>query len=273
MNTPKFCRIAIVVDDMRTFVSEAQRLLGIPFVRPKLDEQFVGFHVMFGEHGLEPIELETQMPFAKDGRLIEVAIDVQNADETRLLLERGGYRPGVSNFLPVPAANEYLFGRDFHGLPLMVCTAGDNEAEMRAQGPFRALDDAPLPKIGCVSVVVDDLDRAAADLTRFFGMRFVPTDPAGLGERALVGPHRVKLVARPARAMAAQYEMPLAAIEFMVEDLTAAAARFTAAGHPVLHERLLKSGRKSLYFGAAIQRMPVGLYCAADDDEVIGRVS
>jgi hypothetical protein len=155
----------------------------------------------------------------------------------------------------------------------MVCTAGDNEAEMRAQGPFRALDDAPLPKIGCVSVVVDDLDRAAADMTKFFGMRFAPTDPAGLGERALVGPHRVKLVAGPARAMAAQYEMPLAAIEFMVEDLTAAAARFTAAGHPVLHERLLKSGRKSLYFGAAIQRMPVGLYSVADDEEVIGQVS
>jgi catechol 2,3-dioxygenase-like lactoylglutathione lyase family enzyme len=271
MNTPKFCRIAIVVDDMRSFISQAQSLLGIPFVRPKLDEQFVGFHVMFGEHGLEPIELETEMPFAKDGRLIEVAIDVQKADETRLLLERGGYRPIVTNFLPVPAANEYLFGRDFHGLPLMVCTAGDNEAEMRAQGPFLALDEAPLPKIGCVSVVVDDLERAAADFTKFFGMRFVPADPAGLGERALVGPHRLKLVAGPSPAMAAHYEMPLAAIEFMVEDLAAAAARFTSAGHRVLHERSLDSGRKTLYFGAAIQRMPVGLYCAADDDEVIGR--
>jgi catechol 2,3-dioxygenase-like lactoylglutathione lyase family enzyme len=270
MSAAKFCRIAIVVDDLRTFVSQAQDLLGISFIRPKLDEQFVGFHVMFGEHGLEPIELETEMPFAKDGRLIEVAIDVQRADATRELLERGGYRPVVTNFLPVPAANEYLFGRDFHGLPLMVCTAGDNEAEMRAQGPFLALDDAPLPKIGCVSVVVDDLERAAADFTKFFGMRFVPTDPAGLGERALVGPHRVKLVAGPSRAMAGEYEMPLAAIEFMVQDLSAAAARFTAAGHRVLHERKLASGRSALYFGAAIQRMPVGLYSAADDDEVVG---
>src|SRR3546814_8659773 len=84
---------------------------------------------------------------------------------------------------PAPNAHEYLFGRDFHGLPLMVCTAGDNEIQMRVDGPFRALDDAVAPKIGCVTLVVDDLGKAAADLGRFFDMSFVETDPAGLGER------------------------------------------------------------------------------------------
>src|ERR1700749_3793131 len=171
---------------MPTFTAEAGRLLGFDFVRPKLDEAFDGFTVMFGEHGLEPISIEAEgITFAQDGSLIEVAIDVADAKATKAKLLDGGYTLVVDNFLPAPAASEFLFGRDFHGLPLMVCTAGDNETQMREQGPFAALDDAPLPKIGCVTLKVDNVDAAAADLTRYFGMTFVETDPAGLGTKAL----------------------------------------------------------------------------------------
>src|SRR3546814_1127755 len=99
----------------------------------------------------------------------------------------------------------------------MVCTAGDNEIQMRVDGPFRALDDAVAPKIGCVTLVVDDLGKAAADLGRFFDMSFVETDPAGLGERALVGPHRAKLVEKPSQEMIRQLEMSLAPLQFMYD--------------------------------------------------------
>lgn len=272
MNVPKFCRVAIVVEDMPSFMAEAGRLLGIEFVRPKLDEAFEGFTVMFGEHGLEPISIEAEgISFAKDGQLIEVAIDVANADETKARLAEGGYSPVVENFLPAPGALEYLFGRDFHGLPLMVCTAGDNEAQMREQGPFAALDDAPLPKIGCVTVAVDDVDAAAADLKRFFGMTFVETDPAGLGGRALVGPHRIKLVDGASKSVE-DVELPLVAIEFMYDDVEVARERFERAGYPVRHQRELGSGGRAYYFGPTVQGMPIAIYPAAADAEVVGAV-
>jgi hypothetical protein len=271
VNVPKFCRVAIVVDDMPSFTAEAGRLLGTGFVRPLLDEAFDNFTVMFGEHGLEPISIEGEgVTFAQDGSLIEVAIDVADAKATKAKLAEGGYTPIVDNFLPAPAASEYLFGRDFHGLPVMVCTAGDNETQMREQGPFAALDDAPLPKIGCVTLVVDDVAKAAADLKRYFGMSFVETDPAGLGRKAMVGAHRVKLV-EGASSMRDGVERPLAAIDFMHDDVEAARERFVAAGYPVLHARSLASGGKAYYFGATVQGMPVSLYPAAADAEILGQ--
>src|SRR3546814_1805748 len=136
----------------------------------------------------------------------------------------------------------------------MVCTAGDNEIQMRVDGPFRALDDAVAPKIGCVTLVVDDLGKAAADLGRFFDMSFVETDPAGLGERALVGPHRVKLVEKPSQEMIRHFEMPLAAIEFMYDDVEETRQRLERAGYPVVHTRKLKSGN-AYSFGSAFQKI------------------
>lgn len=197
MTTPKFCRIAVIADDMPSFTREVSELLGIEFVSPSLDKEFPAITVTFGEHGLEPIQLHEPIPFASFGRLIEVAIDVEDAEATKQKLQAEGYEPIVNNFLPAPAAYEYLFGRDFHNLPLMVCKAGDNEAQMREDGPFRELDAAPNPKIGCVSLIVDNLETVTADMNRLFGMQFVDTDPAGLGEKAVVGEHRIKLIENP----------------------------------------------------------------------------
>ncbi|MGI4799874.1 MAG: VOC family protein [Janthinobacterium lividum] len=270
MLTPKFCRIAIVVDDMASFTRDVGRLLGIEFVRPKLDELFEGFTVMFGEHGLEPIALETDMPFARDGRLIEIAVDVASAERTKAAFEASGYKPIVANYLPAPGATEYLFGRDFHGLPVMICTAGDNETQMREQGDFLALEDAPLPKIGCVSVFVDDLEKASQDFERLIDMHFVPTEAAGLGTRAVVGPHRVKLVESGSSEQAKKLERPLAAIEFAYDDVEPVRQRLVEAGYPVLHERPLQTGGKAYYFGATVQGMPIGVYPISAEREILG---
>ncbi len=269
MNVPKFCRIAVVVEDIDAFMADCSTLLGIEHIRPSLDAAYDSFTVMFGEHGLEPIQPHGEVAFTKDGRLIEVAIDVADAEKTREGLKAGGYEPATISYLPGPDKNEYLYGREFHGLPLMVCTAGDNEAQMRVQGPFAALDDAPLPKIGCVSVVVEDLDKTVADMKKYFGMTFVDTDPAGLGARAMVGPHRVKLVEKPSAAVAA-LEPPLAAIEFVYDDVEPVRARIEAAGHPVLHTRTFSNGDKAYFFGSLIQDMPVAIYPVSADSEVIG---
>lgn len=266
MATPAMCRIAVVVDDAKAFVTDAEALLGLRFVSPDLDEQFTAFSVAFGEHGLMAIELHEDVPFARDGRLIEVAIDVASADSTKELLVAGGYRPLVTNHLPAPDADEYLFGRDFHGIPLMVCTAGDNETQMRVQGPFRELEQTPMPKIDRVTLAVDNLHPVAADFTRFFDMRFVPADPEGLGGEALTGPHRIKLVERSRSGLEAQFQPPLASIDLMVDDVEAQRGRLEAAGYAVLHRHRLADGF-AYYFGSAFHGVPLTIYPAAADSE------
>jgi len=268
---PKFCRIAVVVDDMRSFTAEAERLLGTKFVVPTLIEQLypdAGFKVMFGEHGLEPIEAAPGGPsFAENGRLIEVAIDVDDAEKVRAKLEGAGYKVVADSYLPVPDAHEYLFGRDFHGLPFLVCTAGDNEAQMRSQGPFDFLEDAAPPKIARVTLVVEDATAAAADLERFMGMSFVETDPQGFGRRALGGTHRVRLIEGPS-ALLDGVERPLASIDFVVADVEAVRARFEQAGYAVRKTIDLQDGGSGYYFGETLQGMPVAIYPVSADAEL-----
>jgi hypothetical protein len=264
------CRVVVVIDNLDPFKKEAGDLLGLYFVRPDLDEQFTQFTVAFGEHGLMGIQVYEDVVFAREGRLIEVAVDVENAERTKDVLVAAGYNPVVTNYLPEPAANEYLFGRDFHGIPLMVCTAGDNEKQMRLQGPFRELDEAPAPKIGCVTVAVANVDTVAADFNRYFGMKFVPTDPGGLGARALTGNHRIKLVEGAPVGIARHFQSPLAAIEIMYDDVEQARTKLEKAGYAIVHNRPLKSGGSSYYFGSSFHGLPLSIYPKAADAEISG---
>src|SRR3546814_15075078 len=78
-------------------------------------------------------------------------------------------------------------------------------------------------------------------------MAFVPADPQGLGSRAMVGKHRVKLIQRGASDFTAEFRGPLAAFEVMYDDVEAQRAKMEQAGFKVLHERTMKSGRKAYY--------------------------
>src|SRR3546814_17821749 len=129
--------------------------------------------------------------------------------------------------------------------------------------PFRAWDDGGAPNIGCVTLVVDYLGKAAADFGRFFDMSFVETDPAGLGERALVGPHRVKLVEKPSQEMARHFEMPLAAIEFMYDDVETTRQRLERAGYPVIHTRKFNRGNEYYFVSARSETRRVGKECVS----------
>jgi hypothetical protein len=274
---PKFCRVALLVKDMASFTEETGRLLGTSFFRPRMiEEQYggSGLDVMFGEHGIEPISTSptAAIAFAQGGRLIEVAIDVADAEATRKRFAAAGYQPAVNSYLPVPDKYEYLFGRDFHSIPLMVCTAGDNEVQLRSERPFAALDDAPPPKIGCVTLVVDDLHRVAADLDKLLDMKFTATDPDGFGRAAMVGNHRVKLIEGPSE-LVSSIERPLVSIDLMHDDVEAARRRFEEAGYPVKLARPLVSGGKAYYFGETVQGMPVSLYPVTADAEILGRIS
>jgi len=270
---PKFCRMAWIVDDMAAFERELSELLGAKFVTPTLIAELypdAGFKVMFGEHGIEPIQPGPEgIGFAKNGKLIEIAVDVDDAEAVRAKVVGAGYSLAADSYLPVPDAHEYLFGWDFCGVPMLACTVGDNEAQMRAQGPFDALDDAAPPKIGFVTAVVEDADAVAATLNKFFKMEFVETDPAGLGRRALTGTHRVKLIEGPS-ALLDGIERPLAAIEMIVGDVEGTRTRFEAAGYGVRHSRPLRSGGTAYYFGPTVQGLPISIYPQAADAEMLG---
>jgi hypothetical protein len=270
---PKFCRMAWRVDDMDSFTAQMGALLGLRFFAPGIIAELypdAGFKVMFGEHGVEPIQPGPEgLPFAEGDPLIEIAVDVADAESVLARMTAAGHLPIATSYLPVPKVNEYLFGPDFHGIKFLACTEGVNEAQVRSELPFDALDDAAPPKIGCMTVVSPDIDALAADLTRFFDMEFQETDPAGLGVRALCGTHRVRLIEGPT-ALLDGTEGALASVDMMHHDVEGARVRLEGAGFAVRHSRALKSGGHAYYFGPTVAGLPLTLYPQAADAEMLG---
>lgn len=273
MPVPKFCRLAWKVEDIEDFSDRLADLLGLSFLIPAFIEDYypdADFKVMFGEHEIEPIQFTPGgTSFGQDGTLIEIAIDVADAERVRADLAEAGYLPTAISYLPVPDVNEYLFGRDFHDVPFLACTEGVNEAQLRSQGPFAALDDAQAPKVGRVSLVVEDADAIAADLSRYYGMHFSEVDADALGRRALGGTHRVRLIEGPS-ALLENIERPLAAVEILHADVETARTRLEAAGYPVLHRIPLASGGQAYFFGATVHGLPLTLYPVSADAELGG---
>jgi hypothetical protein len=265
----RFCRIAWIVDDMDATVAALKQLFGLSMRFGTLAREIIIAGIE--EHGLEPIQLIAKdVPFMADlpAPLVEIALAVDDAEATKALLASSGIRPSVTSPLPGPETQEYLYGGDkIHGLPIMVCTDGDNEAMM---APFKSLEEAPPPKVGVVTMSVGSIDKVATDLGRFFGMTFVETDPAGLGVRAVVGPHRVKLVEGADAALAAHHMRSLIATEMMFDDVEATRVTLESAGYRVLRTRSFRSGRLGYYFGATIARLPLAIYATADDSEARG---
>ncbi|MFA4836229.1 MAG: VOC family protein [Dehalococcoidia bacterium] len=273
MHQTRMTRVALSVKDIDEWTAAFQQQFGMRFRWPDIAYMGdIGLRVAYGENGLEPIQLFRELPFLAGIRLplIEVALAVDDAERVRADLEAAGYSPIHSSYLSVSDAYEHHFGEDFHGVSLMVCTDGHNEAQMSAQEPFKNLESADLPKLGCVTVIVDDLGRATADFERFFGMKFVSTDPAGLGAKAAVGRHRVKLIESPASSLAEHFRPPLAALDFVFEDAELVRRGLEQAGVPVIRERTLSNGHKAYYFGSGFQDLPIGIYSALDETEILG---
>lgn len=203
-----------------------------------------------------------------DGPFLEVALELADVEATKAKLESAGYKVLAPNYLPNTDTWEYLFGPEFHGIPIMIANVGDQEA---ALGDFTSLEEAALPKLGCVVLAVDNVDTVAKDMKFFFDMDFVGTDAGGLGGRALVGGHRVKLVERTGATVEGEFKAALAAFEVMCDDVEAVLKKFADAGVEPLHSRTFSSGRKGYYFGSRFQDLPLGIYDARDDGEMIGK--
>lgn len=271
---PKFCRMAWRVDDVDDFTRRMSELFGFTFFSPGLIAEVypdATFKVRFGQHGIEPIQPGSEgLSFAEGDPLIEIAIDVADAESVLSRLLAAGHPPIATSYLPVPAVNEYLFGRDFHGIQFLACTEGVNEMQVRSECPFDALDDAAPPKIGCVTLVSPDIDALAADLTRFYDMQFHPFDPAGLGRRGLSGAHRVRLIEGPSAVLDGTGSA-LASVDIVHHDVEAARARLEAAGFPVRHRQPLASGGAAYYFGPTVQGFPLSIYPEGADAEILGQ--
>jgi hypothetical protein len=266
----RFCRVAWIVDKMDPVAAQLRDLFGLQLRFGEIATDVIKAGIE--EHGLEPIELfvpPEQLLFMAGlpYPLVEIALAVDDCEESYRRLAVDGILPSFTSPLPGPDTQEHLYVHGFAGLPVMVCTDGDNEAMM---APFRDLEAAPPPKVGVVTMAVDDADAVAELFTRYFDMRFVETDPAGLGGRALVGGHRVKLVEQPDADVWSQAMQSLLAVEMMFNDVVAVRDRLVAAGYPVLRERSFSSGRSGWYFGRVIAGLPLAIYDTRDDAEARG---
>jgi len=266
----RFCRVAWIVDKMDSVEAQLRDLFGLPLRFGEIATDVIKAGIE--EHGLEPIKLfvpPEQLPFMAGlpYPLVEIALAVDDCEESYRRLAADGILPSFTSPLPGPDTQEHLYADGFGGLPVMVCTDGDNEAMM---APFRDLEAAPPPKVGVVTMAVDDADAVAALFTSYFDMRFVETDPGGLGARALVGGHRVKLVERPDADVSRQAMQSLLAAEMMFDDIAAVRDRLVAAGYPVLRERRFASGRSGWYFGRVVAGLPLAIYDTRDDAEARG---
>lgn len=266
----RFCRVAWIVDEMDPVEAQLKEMFGLPLRFGTIATDVIKAGIE--EHGLEPIQLfvpASDLPFMAGlpYPLVEVALAVDDCEESYRRLAADGIEPSFSSPLPGPDTREHLYARGFGGLPVMVCTDGDNESMM---APFRDLENAPAPKVGVITMGVESIDAIAPLFTKYFGMDWVETDPAGLGRRAVVGGHRVKLVEAPDSTLADQAMQSLLATEMMFDDAEAVRDRLVAAGHRVLRERTFKSGRKAWYFGKVIAGLPLTIYHPDDDAEARG---
>jgi hypothetical protein len=266
----RFCRVAWIVDDMDSTVALFRDLLGLGMRFGNIATDVIKAGI--DEHGLEPIQLYVPaqtLPFMNGlpYPLVEIALAVDDCEASKRRLSAGGIEPSFTSPLPGPDTQEHLYANGFHGLPVMVCTDGDNESMM---APFKDLEAASPPKVGVVTMVVDSIDAVAGLFARYFDMDFVDTDPAGLGARAVVGAHRVKLVENPPAAVAGEAMQSLIATEMMFDDVEPVRARLEGAGYRVLHTRTFRSGGKGYYFGKTIAGLPLSIYPTADDAEARG---
>lgn len=266
MSHTRICRIGHLVDDLDATMAAFKAVLGFEY--RMMDVGDFPVRVALGEHGFEPIQTLKGFQFEGiDGPFLEVALEVKDVEATKTKLESAGYTVLAPNYLPNTDTWEYLFGPEFHGIPIMVANIGDQEA---AIGNFTSLEQAPRPRLGCVVLAVDDVDAVARDMKTYFDMDFVETDPGGLGSRALVGSHRVKLVERAGTAVESEFKASLAAFEVMCDDVDAAVKSFSDHGITPIHSRTFASGGRGYYFGSRFQDLPMGLYSTADDAEMIG---
>jgi hypothetical protein len=264
----RFCRVAWIVEDMDSTVADLKKYLGLSMRFGTIATDVIRAGI--DEHGLEPIQLLVpHLPFMEGlpAPLVEIALAVHDAEASKARMAKDGLYPSFTSFLPGPDTDEHLYAHGFHGVPVMVCTDGDNESMM---APFLDLEAAATPKVGVVSMGVDSIDAVAALFTRYFDMQFVATDPGDLGARAVVGKHRVKLVEKPNPQLANHFMRGLLAAEMMFDDHEAIRRRLEDAGYPVLGERTFKSGRKSYYFGSGLAGLPLAIYSPSDDDEARG---
>jgi hypothetical protein len=266
MTRTRFCRVAYTIDDIDRDVESLRTLFD-------LESNFVGFvppaiRVAFGVHGIEPIQVVDAFPAFDPLPLpfLEIALAVDDAEKRKGILEAAGYSVAIVSYLPLPDKNEYLFA-DIHGLPVMVCTDGDNEL----QSGYPSLEVTPPPRLAGVTVMASNFDAAVADFARFFDMKFTPCNPTGLGKRVVGGAHRLRFVDQPSQALAANAVNGFLSMDIIVQDTSRVHAALERAGISRVSKLPLRSGRTGGFYGHGLKSLPFTVYDARDEAELLGQ--
>src|SRR3546814_8633195 len=132
------CRVDWIGDDMDATTEQLKNLLGLGMRFGNIATDVIKAGIE--EHGLEPIQLfvsADDLPFMKGlpYPLVEIALAVDDCEESCRRLAADGIKPSFTSPLPGPDTQEHLYAHGFGGLPVMVCTDGDNESMM---DPFKA---------------------------------------------------------------------------------------------------------------------------------------
>jgi hypothetical protein len=116
-----------------------------------------------------------------------------------------------------------------------------------------------------IALVVDDVDGAAADLERIFGMRFKVFDVESMGIRVGLGNDGIELVQKIGEShLEALWKPPLAAIVMRVADVEACAAKMAELGVAIDH-RVDTGGMREISFGTNFRGLPL-VVCDGDED-------
>src|SRR3546814_3960828 len=136
------CRGSYLVEDIEKVVARCNEVLGLKFRTEDVGD--VPVEVRIVEHGFEPLQ-STGFSFSPiEGPFIVVALAVNDAEKCKAALVELGHQPIAVNHINETKHDEYLFGPDFHGLPVMVAFEGDQEATL---APFETLEAASTPKL------------------------------------------------------------------------------------------------------------------------------
>src|SRR3546814_13906024 len=122
--------------------------------------------------------------------LVEIALAVDDCEESCRRLAADGIKPSFTSPLPGPDTQEHLYAHGFGGLPVMVCTDGDNESLM---APFKDLAEASPPKLGVVTMGVDSIDAIAPLFSKDFAIAWPESHTACFCSRPVFGNHSLTL--------------------------------------------------------------------------------
>ncbi|MYW97905.1 hypothetical protein G3I59_46700 [Amycolatopsis rubida] len=102
MTAANLNRVGLGVPDTDALAANTREIIGLSRAAPSADSTWPQFRVLFGEHGLRPVQVLEETPFTREGNLHEVP----EAEAVVADLRTRGLQPVLDVHLPGPDACE-----------------------------------------------------------------------------------------------------------------------------------------------------------------------